>query len=413
MGETTIEKDRNRFSYSERLVVELFLLAYIFTFFLGETNSIMAYIWLGISIIAGFASYFLFSDRGYSLGFGVGLALILTVPLLLFAVPLMNVVIFFAYTLWRIQGNFNGSKINGWPFLIINTFVFVTLTALARLLFVYGNPEVLVAKQMSIYLLTSFLYFFIRMITIWFNGKELSNFKMADANKAFASIVTLGAIVFVSILTLLKPVRLGIFLMFGYLVNGIFTMFGKASSPVLDYIREEAERLAEEEEEEDEPFIDFKMEEEAKIFGASASPFEIAMYVLVFAILIAIIVILIKKKRESRITEQQDAYSFFSRGKKKKENASRQLSYDYSKARDEVRKKFEKFENEANTHGFTRSQSETVNEWFARMGWGKDNRAIPIYNEVRYGSQIPTEKELEIFRSELEKIKEKFLVKEV
>ncbi|WOV86275.1 hypothetical protein QWT69_09995 [Sporosarcina oncorhynchi] len=411
MGETTLEKDRNRFSYSERLVVELFLLAYIFAFFLGETNSGMAYIWLGISIIAGFASYFLFNGRGYSLGLGVGLALILTVPLLLFAVPLMNVVIFFAYILWRIQGNFNGSKINGWPFLIINTFVFVTLTALARLLFVYGNPDVLVAKQMSIYLLTSFLYFFIRMITIWFNGKQLNNFKMADANKAFASIVTLGAIVFVSILTLLKPVRLGIFLLFGYLFNSIFTLFGKASSPVLDYIREEAERI--EEEEEEDHFIDFRMEEEAKVFGASASPFEIAMYVLVFVILIAIIVMLVKKNRESRQLDKQDAYTFSFRGKKKKENALSQLTYDYSKARDEVRKKFEKFENEAKIYGCTRSQSETVNEWFLRMGWSKDNRAITIYNEVRYGSHIPTEKELEVFRSELEKIKEKFFVKEV
>ncbi|MBD7983354.1 hypothetical protein H9649_02080 [Sporosarcina sp. Sa2YVA2] len=412
MHSNAIEKDRNRFSYSERLVVELFLLSYIFVFFLGETNNGMSYIWLGVSIIAGIASYFLFNGRDYSLGLGAGLSLVLTVPLLLFSVPFMNVVIFFVYILWRIQANFNGSRIVGWPFLIVNTFVFVALTSMARLMFAYHNPELLVEKQMLIYLLTSFLYFFIRMITIWINSRQLGNFKMKDANKAFGSIIGISISVFLVIYLLLKPFRLAIFSIFGFLFSGVFTVFGRAVEPILDYFREESERINAELEEES-TFIDFEMEDEVKIYGASASPFEYTAYILAFVILITIAVILVRKRREAKLLGKENVYSFSFRGKKGKETVPKQLTYDYSQARDEVRKKFERFENEAKSYDFARSQSETVKEWFTRMGWRTDSVLFNIYEEVRYGSHVPTEKEQQLFDNCLKQIKEKFFKKEV
>src|SRR5690606_23637360 len=96
---------------------------------------------------------------------------------------------------------------------------------------------------------------------------------------------------------------------------------------------------------------------------------------------------------------------------KKKENALSQLTYDYSKARDEVRKKFEKFENEAKSFGFTRSQSETVNEWFSRMGWQQYHQVYAIYNNVRYGSHNPTQDEQKQFEFQLDKLRERFFLK--
>ena len=146
--QSTYEKDRNRFNLSERLIVEMFLLSYLFIFFLGEVGSVMPYVWLLISIIAGVIAFFLFYNRDYSLGYGAGLALVLTAPLLFFNAPLMNVLIFFVYVLWRIQANFNGSRIQGWPFLTVNTLVFVVMYFLARLLFAFNSPEVLMQQQL-------------------------------------------------------------------------------------------------------------------------------------------------------------------------------------------------------------------------------------------------------------------------
>ena len=135
MGQPIFEKDRNRFEITERLVVELSLLSYIFIFFLGETSSALPYIWLFISIAGGILAYFIFYSRDYSLGLGLGLALGLMLPLFLFGAPLINILFFFVYVFWRIQVNFNDSRIHGWPFItVVNTSAFVvSIPCLQRL----------------------------------------------------------------------------------------------------------------------------------------------------------------------------------------------------------------------------------------------------------------------------------------
>ncbi|MBD7983353.1 hypothetical protein H9649_02075 [Sporosarcina sp. Sa2YVA2] len=410
MEEARREKNWNQFNYSERLVVELFLLAYVFAFFLGETNSDMAYFWFAISVIGGIASYFIFNGRNYTIGLGGGVALVLTVPLLLFGVPLLNFLIFFAYTLWRIQANFNRSRIKGWPFLTINTLVFFLMASIARLLFVYGNPDLLVNKQIIVYLLSSFLYFFIRMITIWVNSKQLGNFKLRDANKAFGKIISLAALVFVLVFTFLKPIRLGILISFGFVFHTVFRVFGEVSSPMLDYIREEAERV--EEEEEQDYYMETRMQDELLVSGTSVSPFEIAFYSFIFVVLISIIINLIRKRQEKKFIDLQDDYSLAFKGKKAKEKVKKQMLYDYSAAKDEVRKKFEKFELVAKSHNYTRSHSETITEWFSRMGWQEYNFVCLTYNDVRYGLHNPTNDELDRFNQELRKLTERFSEKE-
>ena len=141
MGQANYERDRNRFNLSERLIVEMFLLSYIFIFFLGEVGTIMPYVWLFISIIGGVIAFFLFYNRDYSLGYGARFGIGATAPLLLFNTPLMNMIVFFVYILWRIQANFNGSRIQGWPFISINTLMFVVMYFLARLLFAFKVPR--------------------------------------------------------------------------------------------------------------------------------------------------------------------------------------------------------------------------------------------------------------------------------
>lgn len=413
MGQDRFETDRNRFLSSERLIVELFLLSYIFAFFLGETSTAMPYLWLLISIIGGVITYFAFNKRDYSLGFGLVIALGLTMPLLLFGVPLMNVLLFFVWVLWRIQSNYNGSRMSGWTFLTINTVVFLVFTSLARLIFSFHEPELLVKQQIILYLLTSFLYFFIRMATITINSKTSGNFKAIEAGRVLAYILGLGSVVFIVVFMLLKPVRLGILFSIKFLFGGIFSLLGIATAPWLDAINEKAERRLEEELENAESgFVDFEMEEEMKIFGNSSSLFENSLLFIAFAVLLVIVVILLRKRSKKRNVENLGDHTFSFKGKKANNSSKVQMLYDYSTARDEVRKSFEHFEIQAQSHNFTRLHSETVKEWFSRMGWKQNDLVFSLYNRVRYGTHIPTENEHSQFIQELEQIKKRVFEKE-
>ncbi|MFC5602891.1 hypothetical protein [Sporosarcina koreensis] len=413
MGQST-ERDRNRFNLSERLIVEMFPLSYLFIFFLGETGSIMPYVWILISIIAGIISFFLFYNRDYSLGYGAGLALVITAPLLLFNAPLLNVLIFFVYVLWRIQANFNGSRIQGWPFLSVNTIVFVILFFLARLLFAFNSPEVLMKQQIILFLVTSFLYFFIRMISVTVNSRQLGNFKVREAGKVFGYIVGLGALVFVAVFFALDPVRRGIIGVLGFLFGGVLTLFGKSMDPILEFFKSGGEKFIEENmEEPDSGFIDFELQDELHTYGATSSIFEYTSLALTLVILITLAILLMRRKGKKQNVEQLEKYSFSFRGKREKPQVERRLMYDYSSARDEVRKTFEQFEKEAQNYNFSRMHGETVKEWFSRMGWKQNDLILSIYNDVRYGSRTPSEKEHSTFIQEIEQIKKTFFEKEV
>lgn len=392
----------------------MFLLSYVFIFFLGETGSMMPYIWILISIIGGVISFFLFYHRDYSLGYGAGLALILTAPILLFNAPFMNMLIFFVYVLWRIQANFNGSRIQGWPFLTVNTLVFFVLFFLARMMFAYNNPEVLMKQQMILFLLTSFLYFFIRMISVTVNSRQLGNFKVREASKIFGYIIGLGSVVFVVVLFALDPVRRGIIGVLGFLFGGVLTLFGKTMDPILEFFKAGGEKFIEENMEElDSGFIDFEMKDELTTHGATSSIFEYTSLALTFVILIVIAIFLFQRKGKARKVEKLDGYQFSFKGKKEKAPVQRQLLYDYSSARDEVRKTFEQFEKEAQTYNLNRMHGETMKEWFSRMGWMQNDMILSIYNDVRYGSRTPSEKEHSTFIQEIEEIKKTFFKKEV
>ena len=62
--------------------------------------------------------------------------------------------------------------------------------------------------------------------------------------------------------------------------------------------------------------------------------------------------------------EKLESYSFSFKGRKEKPEEQRQLLYDYSSARDEVRKTFEQFEKEAQNYNFS------------RIAWGNCERMV-------------------------------------
>lgn len=401
MGQERFEIDRNRFNLSEYLVADMFLISYIFIFFLGETGSALPYIWLLISITGGIAAYFIFYSRAYSLGRGIGLALVVTVPLFLFGAPLINMLFIFVYVLWRIQANFSGSRIHGWPFITVaNTVVFISMYVLARLIFAHDSPKELMQQQLILYLLTSFLFYFIRMVSITINSRQLGNFKVREAGKVFSIIIGLGASVFFIVLTGLKPVRHLVIETMGFLFGGLFMFLLKGIDPLLEFFRKGTENINDDNTVESEfRFFDFEERE------ATSSIFEYSLFVFVLVILIMITVALIVLNKNKRFNDRQETYLFSFKGKRGPETKQQKMLYDYSTARDEVRKSFERFEKEAGDYKLNRFHEETISEWFSRMGWEENENILSIYNAVRYGSHMPSESEQFNFIDGLENIK--------
>jgi hypothetical protein len=284
---------------------------------------------------------------------------------------------------------------------------------MARLIYAHNRPEELMQQQIFLYLLSSFLYFFIRMVTITVNSRQLGNFKVTEASRIFSYIIGLGLLSFVVVLFALDPIRRGIIGVFGFVFGGVLTLFGAAMEPILEMLKSGYTRFLEEKEEEEIIFVDFEMQKELNTYGNTSSIFEYATYGLAFVVLIIIAILLIRQKGKKRDVEKIGVYTFSFKGRKEKTEEQRQLLYDYSSARDEVRKTFEQFEKEAQEYKLSRMHGETVKEWFARMGWKQHEMILSIYNDVRYGSRTPSEIEHSTFNQEIEQIKKTFFTKEV
>ena len=118
-------------------------------------------------------------------------------------------------------------------------------------------------QQMLLYLLSSFLYFCIRMVSITVNSRQLGNFKVTEASRIFSYIVGLGALSFVVVLFALDPIRRGIISVFGFVFGGILSLFGTSLDSIFKGIKSGAEKFEEENlEEEESGFVDFELQGE-------------------------------------------------------------------------------------------------------------------------------------------------------
>lgn len=73
------------------------------------------------------------------------------------------------------------------------------------------------------------------------------------------------------------------------------------------------------------------------------------------------------------------------------------------KPTNEIRLKVFKFEQTAARKGIGRKQSETIEEWFHRIGI--DASYLNVYQKIRYGDSDLTEKEINLFNDQLDEIK--------
>ena len=358
-----------------------------------------------ISIIGGILSYLLFYSREYSRNLGIGLALCVTMPLTFFGVPLLTVLLFFVFVLWRIQANFNGSRISGWPFItVLNTVVFISLYLLARALFVTNQPEELLQQQLKIYLVTTFLFYFIRMVTVAINSRKVGNFKVREVGKVFSLIMGIGVAVYFIVLITLKPAKLLFIKAMGLLFGGGLMFFFQAIDSILAFIENLSEKKSEDVRTE---ILLFGFEEQK----ATSSVFEnfSFSFIATALVIIAIVLMLIKKKQQYK--DRQISYFFSFKGKSKPKKEQQKMLYDYSVAKDKVRKSIEQFEKEAQTYQLNRYHEETIQEWFLRMGWENNENILSVYNAVRYGLHTPSEKELNNLLVGLSSIRKSYFIK--
>lgn len=70
-----------------------------------------------------------------------------------------------------------------------------------------------------------------------------------------------------------------------------------------------------------------------------------------------------------------------------------------------VRKMVHEFERKTMKQKIGRRKSETLNEWFERIGLGV---SVNVYQKVRYGNLDVTEREMEMLRLELERVQGRY-----
>ena len=415
MAQEGTERNRIRLISSERTVLELFLIVYLFLFLTNGSSVDSHYLWLILSMGIGSITYLLFSKMEYSLGIGILLAALLAVPFYFNGIPLVVVFMLFVYSFWRLQVNFGETKANGWPYLVLNTIFFTFFYFILKLFFVNANADELMNLQVVLYLMTTVIYFIIRFIVIGLIGLHLRNFNLGDAGKMFATILGLGVITFLAVYHLLHPVRLVIIATAGFLFGGLFMLIGKGVTPLIDWFiaRFDAarEKLIEETEKPEYTVIDFNMVDDIKVFGGVFLKIELVLMLGIFIIAL-VAFILIAKRQKTHLSGKDPDHTFRSGGRQKNKK-KKELVYDYSEAVDAVRTAYREFEQEAQSSKVPRLKGETVKEWFFRMGWGQNDALFNTYDKVRYGSHKVSVKEGNHFIEELDKVKNKYFANNV
>ncbi|WP_318615968.1 hypothetical protein [Sporosarcina sp. YIM B06819] len=412
MEQGQIERDRLRLINAERVVLELYLLVYPLYFVTGASVIGDHYLWLFLATVLGAIAYGVFPENEFSIGKAILIAAMVAVLFLILGYPFIIIFLLFVYVFWRLQANFSESKSTGWPYHVLNTILFTSFYLFTLPFYVNYNPYDLAKVHITLYLLTTVLYFVVHFAVIGMMGRHLRNFYIVDMVIIFGGLLGAGFVFFVAIFYLLEPLRKGIIAAAGFLFGGLFMVISKwIVAPIWDWIIAwlDAQRAQFVVEEESGP-VDFKMQDEWKVYGSTSSVPDIVAVILMVSLLLIVFIVIIRK-RKKMIANGSD--SFFFRSGRRQNNLAGQSVYDYSVAVDAVRQAFKEFEQAAQVSRVPRLRGETVKEWFLRMDWGHNEGLFTTYDKVRYGSHDVTKDESNYFFDELEKIKNKYFSKDV
>ena len=116
-------------------------------------------------------------------------------------------------------------------------------------------------------------------------------------------------------------------------------LIGKGVTPLIDWFItkfDEARARQLEQSGEESFFIDFSMQDEVRIFGATFSNIELFIMFGIFIITLVAFILIVRRRKRALLLNKDPGYAFQSGGRKKSKK-EKQLVYDYSVAVDAIR----------------------------------------------------------------------------
>src|SRR6185437_15243171 len=216
--------ERNRYSITntERFILELFLIVYLFPIIARSLIVNSAFIWLIVATLGGVIAYFLFSKGSYTFIKGLILSAFMAYPFCLFDMPFFMATVLFVFIFWRLNQNFTGGRGSGWPFLGLNTFLFVLFYFIVMNLFQKPFVAENIKLQVTLFLLTTFLFIVIRFASFSLMSRHITEIKLVDSSKLFGIMLGLGVLSFVFIHFFFTPFRNGIIAIAGFIFGGLY-----------------------------------------------------------------------------------------------------------------------------------------------------------------------------------------------
>lgn len=417
MEQRRIERDSFRLKNAESIILELGLLAYPLLLISESTRIGPHYLIIGLAIIVGVVTYFLYDEKLYSIVHGLLISLLIVFPLYLVGLPLSAVILIYVYVYWRLHVNLSLDRGTRWNFLAINTIIFTAFYFITRVYLLKNQAAEFNKVNILLFLVLTLLFIVLRYIAIGLLGRQQADFKMGETNKVFAAIIGAGVVTYLMIIFLIEHLRTAIINLFTFVFGGIFMIVSTAITPFIEYVIEYLDYLRYKAFQEMEPpelgYVEFQMEEKSRfLVGAEA---DLRIYLFIGGMIIAVIALLLilRKRKQAYEPSEVPMYKIWSSGRNNKSQLDDTPVYDYSEATNAVRDAYQQFELEAQHAKNPRFIGETVKEWFIRMDWAKDEALFLTYDKARYGSLTISEEDARQFIDALNKIKTNYFSKDV
>jgi hypothetical protein len=391
-GGRKVVKNENVLKNAESFSVELLLLSYPLLLLSGDIAISPHYLLLVLSVIAGTGIYFLLNAFTYTVGIGLMVSLFVSMPLFIIGMPLAPTILVGAYTFWRIHTNFSSERHARWNFMAVNTIVFTVFYLITTIYLLQPEKTEFNQVHVVLFIATTVLYIILRYIVVMITGKWVPNFQFKEVHKMFGSVLGIGTVTFITVYYFIESFRSVIINVFIMLFGNLF----KKTASLLPEVELPNQAIPE-----DEPLDEVLIE-----MPTSSDQINLGLFITIIAIAVAIIlVIMILKKRKITIEiMKMPSYSFRPFGLNKRTVIKNQ-DLNLLSTTTVVRLAYQEIEKDADLAKSSRLASETVKEWFHRMGWEQDNQLIMTYDKVRYASLTISEEESRQFVETLNKIK--------
>ncbi|MFF2752298.1 hypothetical protein ACFVR1_00905 [Psychrobacillus sp. NPDC058041] len=388
---------------------DIWFIALIFVLISNEMNNALPFIWIGLQLVIAVACLFIFRKTGPNMVIPFIIPTIILLILFLVGAPFWLFILGSVFSIWRIQARFNTVQNmqtldSSFSLLFITTFLLVHFICF---ILEYEGYRFLLY---SVFVTGVAIFVGIRLFSVLiYTDKQNSLPKMKLVGVYIVSIVTVTSIsVFIYFLA---PILRKMFdVLFVAILHVVLIPFG----PLMGYMEGLIDMFQIREMEEDNhtevgelgklETKDIIVEETSIHF-----PFEWVFFGLAAIVIIFFIRYLLKNKPDKLEIEQIEIdYENSQLDEEEKQKSHSNSLYKVETSL--LRERYVAFEMEAQSVEIERNKSETVREWFKRMGWKVDDNFFQIYEEVRYGKQTISAEKAELFLKTLNETKNIFFI---